>query len=768
MSLDISNFNLRYIGTFYFLHGLYSLQYLNLKNVIANGITDLSKSFQNLYSLISIDLSNADISSVTKMEYFFDNCTSIQSIDLSNLNIKYVKSMAYMFNNCHNLQFINLSNLNTRNLVNMAYMFNNCHNLQSINFTNFNSSNVGNLEYMFNCCSLISSVDLSKFDTSSVTTMYGMFSDCKNLEYINMKNINTNSLETMRRMFYKCSNLKYINFFNFIDNDILIRDIFTESSENFTYCIKDETKMISLFNLFISLNATMRDCSFECYNHAVKLAENRCMIDCSQNIYDKYEFKYECYESCPKRSYLADNTTYLCLDLICENYYDYEQKNCIDEIPEGYFLNDSKLQTIDKCHPNCKTCGKKDDEESENCKSCHESYYLLYGNCVPHCPNGFFENEEDNNITKCKCENIKCLECSKESLNINDGLCISCNDDYYQIYNDKTNREPYFNCYKDPEGYYLDTNDSFYKECYKTCKTCFEEGDEFDNKCIECKSEFSFKYKNNCNRICNYYYYINQFDDYHCTRTEKCTDEFNKLIKSKKRCVEDCKIDDTLKYEFRFECYEECPEESIPSENDEFLCRSDCPEDRPYEIVKTQECVENCNTSQILRYQCVLNNKNAEINDEFKDIFINDLLQSYLAGQMDETIEQEHNGVTYSDENVRLQIVNYEYQKNTDDNTTNIILGECEKKIREYYQIPDDESLVIFKVEKFEEGIKIPIVEYKLYSGKERKNLDLGICEGIKIELVVPVSINEDELYKYDLKSDYYNDICFGYTTNDN
>ena len=766
ISLDISNFDLRNIGSFTFLRGLYSLEYLNLKNVKTYS-SDLSYSIYNLTSLISIDLSNADISSVTNLEYFFYNCSSIQSIDLSNLNISNARSMRYMFNNCHKLEFVNLSNLNTRSLVDMGYMFNNCHNLQSINFTNFNTSIVNNMEYMFNGCSLIISLDLSNLDTSSVTSMYGMFSECKKLEYVNMRNINTLSLETMRKMFNKCSNLKYINFFSITDNDIVFSEIFSESSQNFTYCIKDETKILSLFNKIVSLNKTIRDCSFECYNHSMKLIinEQRCMIDCSKNDYDKYEYNYECHESCPKRTYLPNNNTYTCEDLICENYYDYDQKKCIDEIPEGFFLNDSELQTLDKCHPNCKTCDKKEDENSQNCKSCPESFYLFYGNCVSHCQNGFYIDEEDNNLKKCKCENKKCFKCSKESLSLSKGLCISCNDNYYQIFNDKTNREPYFNCYKDPEGYYLDSNISFYKECYPTCKTCFGEGNEFDNNCIECTSAYSFKYNNNCLRKCTYYYYIDHFNDYHCTKSEKCSNEYNKLIKSKQRCVEDCKIDDIFKYEYQFQCYKECPKMTKISEDDEFLCKLNCPEDKPYEIIKTQECVESCSAFQILNYLCVLNNKNAKLNPEVQDEFIKDILESYLSGQMDEEIENENNGVTYNDSNVRLQVVNYEYQKNSNNNVTSVELGECERKLRDYYKIPDDEILVIFKVEIFEEGIKIPIVKYKLYSGNGRENLDLSVCDGIKIDLLIPVSINEDEIFKYYLKSDYYNNICFAYTS---
>ena len=180
--------------------------------------------------------------------------------------------------------------------------------------------------------------------------MEGMFTDCKNLEYVNMKNINTKSLENMRKMFYGCSNLEYINFYSITDNGQIITDIFSESSENFTYCIKDETKIMNMFQKLLLLNNTERDCSFYCYEHDMKLIieETKCIIDCSKEENKKYEYDYECYESCPKRTYLPNNQGNKCENLICQNYYDYEQKKCIDKIPDGFFLNDSELRTIDK------------------------------------------------------------------------------------------------------------------------------------------------------------------------------------------------------------------------------------------------------------------------------------------------------------------------------------------------------------------------------------------------------------------------------------
>ena len=44
--------------------------------------------------------------------------------------------------------------------------------------------------------------------------------------------------------------------------------------------------------------------------------------------------------------------------------------------------------------------------------------------------------------------------------------------------------------------------------------------------------------------------------------------------------------------------------------------------------------------------------------------------------------------------------------------------------------------------------------------------MNLKYCKDVKIEISVPVSIDENELFKYDLNSEFYNDICSTYTTN--
>ena len=59
----------------------------------------------------------------------------------------------------------------------------------------------------------------------------------------------------------------------------------------------------------------------------------------------------------------------------------------------------------------------------------------------------------------------------------------------------------------------------------------------------------------------------------------------------------------------------------------------------------------------------------------------------------------------------------------------------------------------------------IPIIEYEVYNSETRKTLDLNACKYSKINISIFVNINKNNLFKYNQSSEYYNDICFPYTT---
>ena len=43
--------------------------------------------------------------------------------------------------------------------------------------------------------------------------------------------------------------------------------------------------------------------------------------------------------------------------------------------------------------------------------------------------------------------------------------------------------------------------------------------------------------------------------------------------------------------------------------------------------------------------------------------------------------------------------------------------------------------------------------------------MDLNICKDVKININLPVFINESEVFKYNPSGEYYNDLCYVYTT---
>ena len=61
------------------------------------------------------------------------------------------------------------------------------------------------------------------------------------------------------------------------------------------------------------------------------------------------------------------------------------------------------------------------------------------------------------------------------------------------------------------------------------------------------------------------------------------------------------------------------------------------------------------------------------------------------------------------------------------------------------------------------EGMKIPKIEYEVYYPLNDIHLfilNLTICKNIRIDISIPIDINDNDIDKYNPDSDYYNDIC--------
>ena len=102
----------------------------------------------------------------------------------------------------------------------------------------------------------------------------------------------------------------------------------------------------------------------------------------------------------------------------------------------------------------------------------------------------------------------------------------------------------------------------------------------------------------------------------------------------------------------------------------------------------------------------------------------------------------------------------YEYPK-----LSKILLEDCETKLRNHYKIPENESLLIYKIDKFIQGSLIPVVEYEIYNFKTKELLNLTYCNDTKINILYPTDIQINNLKLYNTSSEYYTDMCHSYTT---
>ena len=227
----------------------------------------------------------------------------------------------------------------------------------------------------------------------------------------------------------------------------------------------------------------------------------KCTKDCTKESPFLYQYEGDCLDACPEK-YHAPNADKICvLALHCDTYYNYEYTACVDEIPEGFYCNNTEAKTIDKCNSKCKTC-------------------------------------------------------SLES--VSKGLCNSCNNDigYYYMEDDDQNTDDQKNCINSfPINYFLEVN--VYKKCYKSCKSCDALGDVNEHLCKDCPDDYTKNGTSNCYKICDYHYYFDSYNEYFCTESEECPEGRSKLIVDKNECVEACIGD--YRFEFDNKCYTACP-----------------------------------------------------------------------------------------------------------------------------------------------------------------------------------------------------------------
>ena len=816
-----------YINMSYLFYNCYNL--VSIQDINYVSITDARKMFYNCSSLEYIDFNPRYIKSNTSMEKMFYNCTKLNEITLSiykqssssyyiypsNLssafyncislvslkfyyfNTSFVSDFSYMLYNCKNLKYFSFVNSYLRNnlTTNMKGMFQNCESLVSLDLSLFYTSKVEIMWDMFKNCKSLEYLDISDFDTSRVTDMESMFEGCSslislninnfktpNVRYMNkmfrgcirleslyFNNINSTSLGTMQQMFYNCRSLKYLNIYSLTENLQTISELFDEASTDFTLCVKDEENIPNIFEEIYRMSGTTRDCSENCYG----IGQERPNITEKKICCPMYVYNNTCVNKCPKRM-RASNEDKFCKTFYCinPNVFNYEQDECIENVPDGYYMNDSTYRTIDHCYKTCKTCSGGFIGNKAYCIRCNENYpFYYFRNCLKKCDNGYYNI---SGFLECECITEECSDCTEDSLE--NGLCKSCNKDYYEKSDEPPHQNNYIKCYKDPPKYYFNNRTRKYYPCYSSCQECYGSGNNSLHNCLVCDSNNTFAIiKNisgrislNCYENCPYYYYFDSSNIYHCTETDECPQDYSYLVVELGQCVSSC--DDTEGYYkiLKNECYKECPAGiSVPRGNDTNECKPQCSYEYPFELVEKEKCVASCSIMERSTKYCVTSYYGNRTNMEIQEIIHEDVKRDLL-DHFDYRVITENETVIIEENQTIYEILTTR-NKNPNSNTTIINLGECEDRLKEYYSIEQDEYLYMLIMDAYLEGKTGPMpiyeVYYPLFNSPTLFQLDLSICEGLKISMQYNIELEDPDLY--DKNNPIYNDMCCPYSSKD-
>ena len=238
-----------------------------------------------------------------------------------------------------------------------------------------------------------------------------------------------------------------------------------------------------------------------------------------------------------------------------------------------------------------------------------------------------------------------------------------------------------------------------------------------------------------------------------------------KIIDIDDACTIKCSDYNFSSYAYENKCYHECQKENYSNnlffKSNEFYTRNISLNN----IILCKD-INTCNIRDYFLGICILNNSNPDYQDEIINYIKNEISNRGSDEFINKVIYNDKNDILIQNYNLLYQITSSENQiKNNNNNISSILLGDCEKLLRKIYNISENYSLLIFKIDYFQPGATMPSIGYEIYHPLNKSKLDLKICNNETIKFNIPALIRENNLYKYDPKNEYYKDICIPSTS---
>ena len=208
----------------------------------------------------------------------------------------------------------------------------------------------------------------------------------------------------------------------------------------------------------------------------------------------------------------------------------------------------------------------------------------------------------------------------------------------------------------------------------------------------------------------------------------------------------------------------EVSEESEKNESSEIVEGTDT---EKLSIFEETEKIKRCTIDDILNNKCqkevVTDKQIKELNTRIKETYLN------------EEYNRKNNIIIT--ENVVFQVTklnNQTFPNFTEAST--IDLGECQQKLKDFYKIPEEESLIIYKTDIKTSDLIHSYIQYEIYNPIKLERLNLSICYDSKITINSKINLDESTISLYnslmnsgynlfDQNTPFYKDICSTYTS---
>ena len=175
----------------------------------------------------------------------------------------------------------------------------------------------------------------------------------------------------------------------------------------------------------------------------------------------------------------------------------------------------------------------------------------------------------------------------------------------------------------------------------------------------------------------------------------------------------------------------------------------------------------DCTAKNIIEGMC-MGNLTDEMADEINFYIKTELINSNLTENL-----------IVKTPSIAYQLTSLDYQINNNLELSIIDLGECEKKIKEENNIPEEYDLIIYKIDIQNKDKSLTYVQYEIYDPIKFKQLSLYVCQNLIINITIPTELDNQTLLLYqnlenqgynifDSEDDFYNDICSPYTSINN